>query len=350
MGQLYTFSSLVKTVSTRTCPASFVVEKITSWGVIKRRVPRCHLSSTARMFATTVAVITAKSANREVSLAGKQALVIGGTQGIGASIALRLSSLGAAVTIAGRNEKLAESVISKAENKMEFEKVDLSLISGIYKFAAEMKKKFGPTGLHYMFNSAGSPPGGSITLTCEGFAQDFTIQCMGRLLVTYKLLPVLKDGTSVWVAAPASKGGKVDLEDPDLSKTLKNYWVKFLAQALRDSAFLDSMAMELAERNPNLRVLHLFPGIVGTNVLSNNGFNWIFGFASRLLTRAGIAQKPDDYAEVAVYLAIKDHSTGVHFYGPNLKSLTPGEWVMNDGNRKKLWDWAIKTGERIGTK
>ena len=48
-----------------------------------------------------------------VSLIGKEAIVVGGTSGIGMGIALRLAEAGAAVTIVGRDRTRAAQIVEQ---------------------------------------------------------------------------------------------------------------------------------------------------------------------------------------------------------------------------------------------
>lgn len=54
-----------------------------------------------------------KEKNKMVDLSGKVAVVVGGTSGIGAGIAVRLAQGGAAVTIVGRSQARADEVLAE---------------------------------------------------------------------------------------------------------------------------------------------------------------------------------------------------------------------------------------------
>ena len=51
-----------------------------------------------------------------VSLIGKEAVVVGGTSGIGMGVAVRLAEAGAAVTIVGRNQDRAAQIIEQMKS------------------------------------------------------------------------------------------------------------------------------------------------------------------------------------------------------------------------------------------
>ena len=91
---------------------------------------------------------TWKTANSALNLSGKNVLVVGGTQGIGAGVAIRFSQLGSSVVIAGRNETLAKNVISQMESnhksdsqEFKFLKVDATMIEDLERFTKVFKNQ-----------------------------------------------------------------------------------------------------------------------------------------------------------------------------------------------------------------
>ena len=60
-----------------------------------------------------MSIKSAKVLSEGVSFAGKRALVVGGTAGIGHGIALRLAKAGCAVTIVGRSEERGNAIIDE---------------------------------------------------------------------------------------------------------------------------------------------------------------------------------------------------------------------------------------------
>ncbi len=77
--------------------------------------------------------------------AGRNVLVVGGTQGIGAATALAFAQQGASVTITGRNKDLGQSVVEKlraaTQAQSSFVPVDVSLMSEVRKFTENFVKE-----------------------------------------------------------------------------------------------------------------------------------------------------------------------------------------------------------------
>src|SRR4051794_41569551 len=74
-------------------------------------VPTTCVAAPSRLMAATTGTSSAEEGYMDLGLAGKAALVTGGTSGIGLAIAKRLLQEGSRVAICGRNaEKLAAAV------------------------------------------------------------------------------------------------------------------------------------------------------------------------------------------------------------------------------------------------
>ena len=72
---------------------------------------------TINRFASTMPTFAQLRLKHEaVSLIGKEAVVVGGTSGIGMGIAVRLAEAGAAVTIVGRNQDRAAQIIEQMKS------------------------------------------------------------------------------------------------------------------------------------------------------------------------------------------------------------------------------------------
>ena len=96
-------------------------------------------------------------------------VVIGGTQSIGAGIAIRFAELGASVLIIGRNELNGNEMVKKMENassssnngrgyngaKFGFARRDLSSVEEIKSAAQDIAIWAGKVGVQYLFQSQG---------------------------------------------------------------------------------------------------------------------------------------------------------------------------------------------------
>ncbi|BFZ59216.1 hypothetical protein YB2330_000221 [Saitoella coloradoensis] len=312
----------------------------------------------SEMFPANKFAAVSRAANSTLNLNGKNAVVIGGTQGIGAAIALRFAASGANVHIVGRSTDAAQNIISQAKEhgakgNLTHEHADISSMVSIRKLADSMKGKYKDTGIDYLVQTAGGPPTGKIIEGPEGMEKAFALQCMGRFYTAFSLIPVMNTRSGpariVWVAAPGQ--GYMSLDFDDIEQRKSSLIPRTLRQGLRDSAFLDSMAIELTNRNKDKVIVHhVFPGLVNTNAMVNQGFpNWMVKSAN--LGKSFVTRPPEDMGEVGVYVCTA-HDFGktgeplrLDSWGGRLKETG---WVSDPRNREKLWDWALKKAESAG--
>ena len=74
------------------------------------------LAILATLFDSSMGLLSkVKTANEAINLVGKQAVVVGGTSGIGQGLALRLAQAGCSVTIVGRSAKRGAEIVQELE-------------------------------------------------------------------------------------------------------------------------------------------------------------------------------------------------------------------------------------------
>ncbi|KAN0063184.1 hypothetical protein ACQY0O_004348 [Thecaphora frezii] len=309
--------------------------------------------------------------NQSVDCFDQRALIAGGTQGIGAGVALRFALSGASVWIVGRNEQKAKEVLEQLERataevhrrrslstdpadikKHQFFQADLSTTSGVQKVADEVGRAAGAGGIDYLVETQGGPPVPSINKNSEGIEAQFAVQCLSRFglakLLTEK--SIIKRGILI-VAAPAQGGDKkLDLDDLDFVKAKEEgrFWggpLGMLKKGMRDSAVLDSVAQTLAERNPQLTVSHCFPGFIATDAPANQGFFAPLVWASKLVAPI-LANKPGPggYAELPFYLLANSQAQSnlesgqANLFGPKLEKYTLAPSTQDSQYRQGIWD------------
>jgi len=287
-----------------------------------------------------------KSANSLQNLAGKNVLIVGGTQGIGAGVATRFAQLGASVAIAGRNEKLATELIEQlkkesknSQQEFQFFRVDASSVKDLSRFTDEASKYYeSHGGLSHLIQSQGV-----LTMTqkdtSEGMDEHFAITAYSKWFITQKLLPLLKE-SCIYILAPATKG-EIDLNDVEFRNK------STMQRTARNPVFVDAITKEFQTRNENIRFYHLFPGFVNTELLKNSGWNSLLVGGGSLLARA-FGRSPIEYADLPVYIATHpSEMKGGLRLSEKAKTFADYSWIQSEENRAKLFQWCEKQELKI---
>jgi NAD(P)-dependent dehydrogenase (short-subunit alcohol dehydrogenase family) len=125
---------------------------------------------------------------------GTQAVVTGGSSGLGYQTALALARAGGDVILAGRDcaeasealgaiRRLAPGVLAR------FEKLDLSSLQSVADFAARLVARNCPIDL--LVNNAGIGETAERRVTADGFEMQLGVNYLGHFALTARLLPLL---------------------------------------------------------------------------------------------------------------------------------------------------------------
>jgi len=149
-------------------------------------------------------------------LTGMNAIVTGGTSGLGAETVRVLAAAGAHVVAAGRSRGTAELPASA-----EFQELDLASLRSVDAFVRRWKRP-----LHLLINNAGvmRTPFGR---TADGFELQFGTNHLGHFALTTGLLPALRDAGAARVVVLSSRGhrrGDVDFDDPNYLRRPYDPW------------------------------------------------------------------------------------------------------------------------------
>ena len=174
-----------------------------------------------------------------LDLTGKNALVCGGSKGIGNAIATELALLGANVTICSRSEDSLVFAIKNLDNskgnKHTYFTADFSnptaLKNALNSFLAESKKEF-----NILVNNTGGPAGGPIVnAKIEEFTNAFNNHLICNHILVQTLLPSLKANGYGRIVNIISTSVKVPLNGLGVSNTIRGAvasWGKTLANEL----------------------------------------------------------------------------------------------------------------------
>jgi NAD(P)-dependent dehydrogenase (short-subunit alcohol dehydrogenase family) len=137
----------------------------------------------------------------DLGLAGKRAIVTGGSLGIGKAIARELAREGADVAVVARTkeqlEATARELAAETGRRVIPLAADVTSKAQVDEMVAQAARQLG--GLHILVNS-GSPPGGSATATGpietvvdEDLLHDFNVKYVGALRCARAAIPFMKE-------------------------------------------------------------------------------------------------------------------------------------------------------------
>jgi NAD(P)-dependent dehydrogenase (short-subunit alcohol dehydrogenase family) len=186
-------------------------------------------------------------------LTGMNAIVTGGSSGLGAETARVLAAAGARVVVAGRSRGTPELPAST-----EFEELDLALLTSVDAFVRRWNRP-----LHLLINNAGvmRTPFGR---TADGFELQFGINHLGHFALTTGLLPALRDAGEARVVVLSSRGhrrGDVDFDDPNYLSRPYDPWEAYGQSKTANCLF----AVALTRRG--IKANAVAPGSIQTNLM-----------------------------------------------------------------------------------
>lgn len=257
----------------------------------------------------------AAKANENLDLPGKTAVVAGGSQGIGAGVAIRFAKAGANVIVVGRSRARLENVVSEArkvakstDQKFDYVSTDLSLVSATKTAAKEIEAKSNGH-VDYLIQTQGGTPNGLYETTSEGIESHFAVQVLSRFILNYTLATsgVLKEA-SVSVMAPGGTQTSFDLDDIELASSKDaSRFAQLGKHMARDGLIADTYTKALETKFPKIKFFHVFPGLVATDVAGNQNLPFpmkqLLNYIVYPIAARTIGNTADSYADIPVFLA-----------------------------------------------
>ncbi|XP_072376332.1 polyprenol dehydrogenase-like [Diabrotica undecimpunctata] len=212
---------------------------------------------------------------------GRNAVITGGTRGIGVEVIKMLLKCDINVIMGCRNIKQGELLLQNFRDEgiktgnIDIINLDISVMDSVRNFAKSVKEKY--SVVHYLINNAGIMFGPYIE-TRDGYESQFSTNYLGHFLLTHLLLPLLKAGGTkekkariVNVSSCAHfVVGDINFEDINN----RHHYISGVAYAQSKMAqvlftkYLDAI---LEKQKVNVQVHAVHPGLVNTDLF--NGTN-----------------------------------------------------------------------------
>eukprot|EP00906_Rhabdomonas_costata_P023365 RCo033629 len=208
-----------------------------------------------------------RARHASVSLAGKLAVVVGGTSGLGQGIAERLARADCSVVVVGRSAQRGQEVVQRISAlsptaRHSFVRCDAALLANVAEFARGFRKE-GRT-LDFLVLTQGIATIQGRTETSEGLDVKLSLHYYSRVHLARLLAPAMASSPDPRVLFVLSAGVHAAFQgyaqDPELKTTYS------LANAANAAGFYTDIAVDsLSRENPKISFIHAAPGAVRTN-------------------------------------------------------------------------------------
>jgi len=279
----------------------------------------------------------------------RNALVTGGTDGVGKEVARQLANQGHNLLIVGRDAQKGDRAErelreSTRNENVQFVQADLSLVSEANRLADLTASRL--PDLHYLVHSAGIVRDHRL-VTSEGIEQCFAVNYLTRFVLTRRLLPQLENtgrpgrSARIVIVGGAGMNGTINYDDVNLTTKFN------MINALRQFQYAnDVFTVELARRieksgqRPAVTIACFNPGVVNTNIRKD------FPIWMKLLTQFVLdpllGKAPERAAQAALSLLLEAEFEGdsgaLYSYIKKFRRLTPSEFVTNPKEGQRLWE------------
>jgi NAD(P)-dependent dehydrogenase (short-subunit alcohol dehydrogenase family) len=250
---------------------------------------------------------------------GKNAVIVGGTHGIGLATAKALLLQGARVVITGRRLEGVESAKAGLNNKDALVvQSDITSLAAHQDLQTQAQRHFGVQGqegeaaavVDLVFINAGYAALGPFAAeTEENFDHSFNVNTRGPFFIAQRLVPLVRPGGAIIFTTSVSIGQGI----PSMAV--------YSASKAAIHSFAQTMAAELVhgrDGKPGIRVNTISPGFVETSTMGIAGSTpdqlKEFVAVGERATPMGRCAKPEEVAKAVLFLAFDaTFTTGIEF-------------------------------------
>lgn len=221
---------------------------------------------------------------------GKNAVIIGGTKGIGRGIAIALASAGANVAIVGRSpgvdvlEKMKLSSLNE-EQRFSSYPTDLTTVTNCKKLAEKLHLEL--PKIDILVFTIGAWPDSSNLYTSEGKNRVISLDVTARFVILHQLLPYLHPNARVMSVLASTL-----VSPPIPFEFVKSIIDGTRSPSLIDHLFcgfiMDSIILRASQLYPEIKFVGTHPGFVETELLYSTFPKFIVDFAFAVGKQLGI--------------------------------------------------------------
>ncbi|MGB0347231.1 MAG: SDR family oxidoreductase [Balneolaceae bacterium] len=266
----------------------------------------------------------------------KLCIITGANAGIGFETARELARQGAFIVMVCRNEDKAIAAKKAIQQETPSAGIDIilcdfSIQDEIRKAASEILEKYDK--IDVLINNHGFIVDKFVE-TVDGLESTFAVNHIGYFLLTYLLLPTIKNSGKARIVSVSSDAHRSGKFDPNNLQSKDNYnsWQAYSDSKLFNILFTIELADRLKDTEVTANCLH--PGVVRTKF--GNGMNPIFA----LLWKIGspFMKSHKDGAETSIYLATSEEVAEVNgAYFADSKVKTPRKQALDPEAARELW-------------
>jgi NADP-dependent 3-hydroxy acid dehydrogenase YdfG len=192
----------------------------------------------------------------EQDLAGKIAIVTGGTTGIGRATAYLLAERGVKVVITGRHEPELNDAVNDIRKAGDVTGIiaDNAYEDQIERLFDEARRTYGDTDI--LINNAALPARSITEMSYDEALNVLRVNILGYLACTNRAVEMMKRKGGGHIVNIGSLSAKVREEGADV----------YVASKGATEAMSESLRKKLEKENPEIRLSLIEPGSVGTNL------------------------------------------------------------------------------------